>query len=182
MLISDVNFRYPRKRKGVLWMFGDSVSTQFYHRIKMNRLCREIFRLCFYSYNWVYSLENYNATLKSYVRRNSTIEKTIWNDLDFNLTRVLTDFKQTLLHPSMDEDSAILFNYGLHYTENTNFTNFKKLIQEVIKLQPAVKLKMIWRTTTSLNRQKYSRPNLHSRRFMTSQVIRNLFLLLVIYI
>jgi len=171
-LCKDVNFRYPRKKQGVLWIFGDSVSSQFYHRIKLNKICKQIFRTCMYSYNWVYSLENYNISMKSYVRKNTTIQKTIWNTLDFNATQVIIELKQALLNPSMDEKSAILFNYGLHYTESANFTNFKKVIQEVVKLRKYVRCKMIWRTTTSLNRHKYTRPNLHSRRFMTSHRVQ----------
>lgn len=164
--------RYPRHKEGILWIFGDSVSSQFYHSIKRNRICKQIFKNCMYSYNWIYSLENYNLTLGRYVRRNSTMEKKLWNDLDFDIGKVIKELQQAVLNPSMDSKSAILLNYGLHFTEATNFTNFKKLIKEVVNLKDQIKCKIIWRTTTSLNRHKYSMPNLHSRRFMTSQVGR----------
>lgn len=164
--------RYPRHKEGILWIFGDSVSSQFYHSIKRNRICKLIFKNCMYSYNWIYSLENYNLTLGRYVRRNSTMEKKLWNDLDFDIGKVIKELQQAVLNPSMDSKSAILLNYGLHFTEATNFTNFKKLIKEVVNLKDQIKCKIIWRTTTSLNRHKYSMPNLHSRRFMTSQRVQ----------
>lgn len=165
----DIPIRYPHDRQGILWIFGDSVATQFYHRVKFSRLCKKIFKTCMYTYNWIYSLQNYNITLNSYTIKNSSHEKTTYDGLDFNLTRVIVELEQAVFHPNMDNDSVILFNYGLHFTEATNFTNFKRLIKSVIKFRKGLSCKMIWRTITSLNRHKYRRPNLHSRRFMTSQ-------------
>ena len=52
---------------GLLWIFGDSVSSQFYHQIKFHPLCQHHFVRCMYSYNWLYSLENYNASLGRYL-------------------------------------------------------------------------------------------------------------------
>lgn len=165
----EVTARYPRKHQGILWIFGDSVGTQFYHRIKFGRLCKKIFKTCMYSYNWVYALQNYNIATNAYTIRNSTLEKNIWDGLDFNTTRLIEELEQAIFHPHMDKNSVILFNYGLHFTEATNFTNFQKLIKAVIQLRKKTHCKMIWRTITSLNRHKYRRPNLHSRRFLTSQ-------------
>ena len=155
----------------MLWLYGDSVSSQFYHSIKQNRICRKIFKYCLYTYNWIYSLENYNLTLNKYVRRNNTVEKNLWDTNDFQVEKVINELKQALFHPAMDEKSVLLINYGLHYTEAINYTNFQNLIHEVIKIGKTVRCKVVWRTSTSLNRHKYSLPNLHSRRFMTSQVI-----------
>ena len=165
----EIPVKYPRKHQGILWIFGDSVATQFYHRIKFSRLCKKIFRTCMYTYNWIYSLQNYNIASNAYTIRNSLVEKTIWDGLDFNTTQLIEELKQAIFHPNMDNHSVIIFNYGLHFTEATNFTNFQKLIKAVIDFRKHIHCKMIWRTITSLNRHKYRRPNLHSRRFMTSQ-------------
>ena len=156
----------------MLWIFGDSVSSQFYHQVKFNSLCRDLFQRCMYSYNWLYSLENYNSTLNRYVRRNTTVEKTLWDDRDFDVFRLIDELRQVLQHPAMrTRDSVLLLNYGLHFTESLNYTNFKMAIHSIITLlQNEAGCQVIWRTTTSLNRHKYSQPNLHSRRFMTSQV------------
>ncbi|XP_012555841.3 uncharacterized protein LOC100208485 [Hydra vulgaris] len=167
----NLKVHYPRYKEGILWIFGDSVSSQFYHSIKKNRICKNIFRNCLYTYNWIYSLENYNLTINKYIRRNNSIEKTLWDNNDFQVSKVIDELKQVLYHPSMDEKSVLLLNYGLHYTEATNYTNFQNLIREIIKLGKTVRCKLVWRTSTSLNRHKYSMPNLHSRRFMTSQRI-----------
>jgi len=176
----QTELRYPkqgsvweRKRQNsVLWIYGDSVSSQFYHQVKFNPLCRILFQRCMYSYNWLYSLENYNSTLKRYVRRNTTLEKTLWDDRDFDVYRVVDELRQVLQHPAMKtRDSVLLLNYGLHFTESLNYTNFKIAIRSIIELlRNEAGCQVIWRTTTSLNRHKYSQPNWHSRRFMTSPV------------
>ena len=69
---SSSEWHYPARRvaqtrRSVLWIFGDSVSSQFYHQVKSHSLCKLNFARCMYSYNWLYSLENYNATLKRWV-------------------------------------------------------------------------------------------------------------------
>ncbi|XP_066925197.1 uncharacterized protein [Clytia hemisphaerica] len=168
----STELRYPKEhpRRGLLWIFGDSVSSQFYHQIKFHPLCQHHFARCMYSYNWLYSLENYNASLGRYTRRNTTIEKTTWDDLDYNVNRTVAELRQVLLHPGMQSrESVLLLNYGLHFTESLNYTNYKTAIESVIDvLKREAYCHVVWRTTTSLNRHKYSQPNLHSRRFMTS--------------
>ena len=106
------------------------------------------------------------------MRINSTLVKKTWDTLGYNVTKALEDLKQALYHPAMDAKSVLILNYGLHYTEATTFQEFQSLIEGVIQLRgdPNVKCQIVWRSTTSLNRHKYSVPNLHSRRFMTSQV------------
>ena len=73
----------------------------------------------------------------------------------------------------MDEHSVVLLNYGLHFAEALNFSNYRILMDKVVKLlkdKSAYRPSVIWRTTTALNRHKYSVPYLHSRRFLTPQV------------
>ena len=98
-----------------------------------------------------------------------------WDTLDFDVRRIVDELKQVLLHPAMQtRNSVLLLNYGLHFTESLNFTNFKNTIGAVTRLlQNDAKCHVVWRTTTSLNRFKYSRPNQHARRFMTSPVSKN---------
>ena len=55
-----------------------------------------------YTYNWIYSLQNYNISLNSYTIKNSSHEKTTYDGLDFNLTRVIVELEQAIFHPNMD--------------------------------------------------------------------------------
>lgn len=126
-----------------------------------------------YTYNWIYQIDNFNLTLNKFIRRNTNrtfLKKD--DDNDFDANRVLHELKQVLFNPEMDEHSVVLLNYGLHFAEASNFSNFRTLVDKVagfLKNESAYKPSVIWRTTTSLNRHKYSVPYLHSRRFLTSQ-------------
>ena len=107
-----------------------------------------------------------------YTRLNSTIEKGLWDTKDYDVSRTIEQLRQVLLHPLMQtRNSVLLINYGLHFAESLNFTNFKTAINAVTRLlRNEAKCQVTWRTTTSLNRHKYSQPNVHSRRFMTTPV------------
>ena len=163
-----------RKPQGFLWIFGDSTATRFHWSIHGKPLCRNVFRRCFYSYGWIYQIDNYNLTLDQFIRRNPNrtfLKKD--DDKDFNADRIIDELKQVLLNPRMDEHSVVLLNYGLHFAEASNFSNFRTLIDKVASLlqnRTTFKPTVIWRSTTALNRHKYSMPNLHSRRFLTPQV------------
>ena len=58
-----------------------------------------------------------------------------WDTLDFDVRRIVDELKQVLLHPAMQtRNSVLLLNYGLHFTESLNFTNFKNTIGAVTRL------------------------------------------------
>ena len=163
-----------RKRQGLLWVYGDSTATRFHWSIHGKPLCHKVFKKCLYSYGWIYQIDNYNLTLDKFIRRNPNRTFLKQNDdKDFNADRIIEELKQVLLHPKMDEHSVLLLNYGLHFAEASNFSNFQILIDKVARLlqnRTTFKPTVIWRSTTALNRHKYSMPKLHSRRFLTPQV------------
>ncbi len=167
--------RKPHKRRGYLWIFGDSTATRFHWSIHGKSLCHSIFKRCLYSYNWIYQIDNFNITQNKFIRRNQnrTFLKRD-DDNDFDSERIIHELSQVLYNPQMDENSIVLLNYGLHFAEASNFSNFRTLIDGIgnlLKNHSAYKPTVIWRTTTSLNRHKYSVPYLHSRRFLTPQVL-----------
>ena len=50
---SSSEWHYPARefgktRRSVLWVFGDSVSSQFYHQVKFHPLCKRNFARCMY--------------------------------------------------------------------------------------------------------------------------------------
>ena len=53
----------PLRRDSVLWMYGDSVSEQFFWGVRPRPLCTHVFKWCGHTYNWIYQL-NGNYRLK----------------------------------------------------------------------------------------------------------------------
>ena len=93
--------------------------------------------------------------------------------------RVATEVSDVISQPIFDRNSVIILNAGLHYLESTNFTNYQKSIDAVIRLFQEGRTaggdfsfpgNMIWKTTTALNKQKLDGKHLTSRRFLTFQV------------
>ena len=131
-------------------------------------------------------MENYNLTVQRFVRKNLTIAKKEKDNLDFEVDRVINEIKQVLYHPEMDKDGVIILNCGLHFVENTNFSNYQILIDKLIslvkkktrdvdgKIAKRFQGRFIWKMTTAMNRQKYSMKHLHSRRFLTPQVSKSM--------
>ena len=154
---------------GLLWIYGDSVNVFFAQSLKRRKLCREIFKECKFSYNWIYQVTNI------------TIAKRGNDNLDYDNNRVLRNFRRVIQHPEMDENSAIIINFGLHFVESTNFTNYKKLIDGLVNvLQGKDKVAryqgtVIWKTTTTINKEKASNIHLGHKRFMTQQVSARIF-------
>lgn len=181
-LIEKIEKRWPHYRQGLLWFYGDSAAKKLHNSLKNTALCKTLFRRCDYSYSWVYQIENYNLTLQQYVKNDLTIAKAQTDDLDFNISRVVNEISQVLFHPEMDDKSVIILNCGLHFVENTNFSNYQRLIDRIIDLLNKSETgegkgkgkifrgKLIWKSTTAINRQKYTGNHLHSRRFLTYQV------------
>ena len=135
------------------------------------KLCRNIFKRCNYSYNWIYPVANV------------TVAKKKTDDYDYLNERVLQSFRRIVYDPQMDENSAIIMNFGLHFVESTNFTNYKKLIDGLVKVltdeetdaasnvtRPKFRGTVIWKTTTAINKEKASNIHLGHKRFLTHQV------------
>lgn len=83
--------------------------------------------------------------------------------------------------PIFDTSSVILLNAGLHYLESTNFSNYRHTIDGLVNLFNEIDTKgqeikrvfpgkMMWKSSTALNKQKLDGKHLHSRRFLTAQV------------
>ena len=145
----------------------------FAQSLRQRKLCREIFSDCNFSYNWIYPVKNVTVARKE-------------NDnLDYNNERVLLNFRRELQRPGMKNNSAIIFNFGLHFVESINFTSYKKLIDgvgnELDRKYPEIFLwnstrlrrnrgKAIWKTTTAINKERASNIHLGNKRFLTQQV------------
>ncbi|KAK3713715.1 hypothetical protein QZH41_020709, partial [Actinostola sp. cb2023] len=144
------------RKTSVLWVYGDSVSEQFYSGIRQHPLCSRVFRWCGHTYNWVYRLQGNLSEAKS---QN--------DDLDFDDVRVLSELEEVIRHPIFDQNSAMLINAGLHYLESSNFTNYQKVVNGIIRLFERKNVQaplwkdmkvfpgqVIWKTTTSLHKEK----------------------------
>ena len=75
------------------------------------------------------------------------------------------------------QNSVFLFNLGVHYSISLNFTTFRDLVDSVIMLlrrkvdvQHNNKPIVIWKTTTSIEKEKTYPKNLTRWRFHTRQV------------
>ena len=83
----------------------------------------------------------------------------------------------------MDERSAIILNFGLHFVESVNFSNYRQLIDGLVNVlqgkhkamrsnvtQRKYRGTVIWKTTTAINKEKASNIHLGHKRFITQQV------------
>ena len=109
--------------KGVLWIYGDSLGVHFAESVKKRSLCKSIFKQCNNTYNWIYPiLEDW--------RKN-----TFFDGLDFDYKIIINNVKNLIERPELDStDSAILLNFGLHFVESTNFSNYRNLIDGLVEL------------------------------------------------
>ena len=173
-----------------LWIYGDSVGDFFYKSITKQPLCKQIFQRCNNTYNWVYTIKERNLT-------RARLEN---DDKDFSIRRVITEIFQAISQPSMkDKNSALILNLGLHYVHTINFTTYMRLIDNTIRLLTEkfntdkiawrFRGKLIWKTTTAINKEKYGDPRTNARhstsiRFLTYQVrlwqLTNIELLLTV--
>ena len=130
-------------------------------------VCRGSFSSCSFSYNWIYQIKNIS------------IAKTLRDKKDIDIRRIKDDFETTITDPAFNnERSLLIVNFGLHFVESTNFSNYQKLIDELATFltekndtgQSKYKGKVIWKTTTAINKERADYPNLHWRRFFTNYV------------
>lgn len=47
----------PLRKDSVLWIYGDSVSEQFFWGVRSRPLCTNVFKWCGHTYNWIYQLK-----------------------------------------------------------------------------------------------------------------------------
>lgn len=158
-----------RSREGVLWIYGDSNALRLHASIKRRHLCTSIFSHCRSTYNWVYNVKN------------ATFEKK-WQDFrDLDVERVVDELKSVLYKPELNNSkSVIILNYGLHFISAVTFASYQMLINRTIEVYHDMKKgvnglgrfhgDLIWKSTTSMNREKTPNPHYIGRRFMTRQV------------
>lgn len=137
-----------------------------YGEIQNTKLCGTIFKTCNLSRNWVYAY---------------TGEFPPQNNLDFDHRRIVNDIKQVLEHPAMSKRSTMILNLGLHYVQSTNFSNYAKLLHEVVEVFKAREregrrnVRMVWKTTTEISKHKSTSELLYAdfKRFLTVAVSIN---------
>ncbi|XP_031560250.1 uncharacterized protein LOC116296382 [Actinia tenebrosa] len=161
----------PRRREGVLWIYGDSNAVRFYKSIQYRHLCTLIFKHCNFTYNWVYNIHN------------STIEKNRRNFMDIDHERIIQELKTVLYRPEVNESKSVLvLNFGLHFVASINFTSYKRLVNKTIDLlaetlqddgisRRRFQGNVVWKSTSAINRYKLQNPFYQGRRFMTQQRI-----------
>lgn len=166
------------RKPNTLWIYGDSVGDFFYKSIIRQPLCKETFKKCNSTYNWVYKIPD----------RNLTWARLQNDDKDFSIQRVLSEIFEVISQPSMKDNSVLILNLGLHYVHTINFTTYQRLIDKTIRMLTekfktnkkswSFSAKLIWKTTTAIYMEKYGDPRTNARhstsiRFLTYQVGRN---------
>ena len=57
----------PLRPDSVLWIYGDSVSEQFFWGVRPRPLCTTVFKWCGHTYNWIYQLKGNDKIYKYWV-------------------------------------------------------------------------------------------------------------------
>eukprot|EP00794_Sanderia_malayensis_P020481 gene20481-22497_t len=144
---------------------------------RRHRLCGQIFKSCKFSYNWIYHVSN--ITQSKSPRR---------DNLDFDANRVMAEFKNTL-YESKDHNNprknALIFNFGLHFVESTNFSNYQYLINKIVSeltfsswgrknggYSSSYGSNLFWKSSTAIQKERADLPQLHWRRFFTNYRIQ----------
>ena len=162
----------PKKSKisasklGTLWIYGDSQAQRLHMSLQHGPLCTEIFKSCNLSKMWVYPYQG---------------QVPPWDNEDFDDKIMLDSLRRILEQLEMKENSVMILNLGLHYTESVTFKDYQKLLNKVVDLlnerdsetgELKHKARVIWKTSTSMSKEKDTRSQLHSdrRRFLTLPV------------
>ena len=100
-------------------------------------------------------------------------------DEDFSIKRIVNELRDVV--EDLDENSLLLLNYGLHFTQTVPFETFQTMLDAVINLlkekqRTKVQTNIIWKTTTAFQKWKWGDPKYNGRfsndnRFLTSQVV-----------
>lgn len=136
-------------------------------RIKDGPLCKDIFKTCNLTKMWAYAWPS--------------IQPIGWDDKDFDHQQVLDLIRGVLENPEMSENSVMILNLGLHYIESISLEGYQRLMIGVIDLlnerdaktgDLRYKARVIWRTTTSMCKEKDIGSRLRSdwQRFLNLQV------------
>ena len=150
----------------MLWIYGDSQAERLHMSIQDGPLCREVFQSCHLSKLWVYPYQG---------------ERPSWDNKDFNDQIILDDLRGILELPAMKENSVLILNLGLHYMESVSFREYRRLLEKVLHLlnktesesgELRYKTRVIWKTSTSISKEKDTGDQLKSdrRRFLTLPV------------
>ena len=78
----------------------------------------------------------------------------------------------------MTKKSVLMMNMGTHFAAAVNFTNYQRVIDQLIRLlkndgenKPAnsysFKGRFIWKTSTAIHRERFPNPHKDVRRFLT---------------
>lgn len=157
-----------QRKRGNLLVYGDSVNVFFAQSIKhRGNICKDVFNSCNFVYNWIYQV------------RNVSMAKTKRDSKDIDIEKILDDFKNMVMTDVYNnEASVVIVNFGLHFVESTNFSNYQRLIKELAMFATEkndlghqnFQGKIIWKTTTAINKERADYPQLHWRRFFTNYV------------
>ena len=162
----------PQKynKSGTLWIYGDSVSMQFYKSAITRPLCKSLYQECENTYMWIYPALNKGLNIKRE------------RDLDFRPEKVIKTVVDVLRMPEMQkEESTLLLKLVLHFSKTVNFTTYQKLIDDLILILkekelshgervPKYKAKIIWKSSTAICKEKAMSSKRRDFRFYTSQV------------
>ena len=156
------------QRLGTLWIYGDSISHNFYNSISRKPLCNRTFASCGRTYSWVYPLR-LRASLKK--------------GIDFQSSIILDEIRNVLRDNRMNSSQSLLvLNLGIHYAFTIRFATYQKLIDDVIVIlldrekSLGSKAEVIWKTSTSLRKENEKPPrNSTSWRFLTEQARHGFF-------
>lgn len=161
------------KRRGVFWIYGDSVGDFFFRAIWNTPFCKELFHTCQHTYNWVYKLPRGKPPSSALLK---------YDFRDFDEERLIHEITDVITNSMMTgEESAMLLNLGLHYSMGISVVQLIQLMDKVSATLRDYKEKrvfngtLIWKTTTALQKWKYGSPESNARhakshRFLTAPV------------
>ena len=159
---------YPQS--GTLWIYGDSLGRRLHKSVKTRPLCKLLYKKCGNSYMWIYPALNKGLNIK------------LERDLDFRPEKVIESVVNVLRRPEMQKrESVLLLNLVLHFAKTVNFTTYQRLIDDLILVLKAeelsqgervlkYKVKIIWKSSTAICKEKASSSKETDFRFYTSQV------------
>ena len=104
-----------------------------------------------------------------------------WDNKDYDEKIILNDLTGVLERPEMKENSVMISNLGLHYTESVSFRDYQILLDKVVERlkekdsktgELKHKARVTWKTSTSISKEKDTGSQLKSnrRRFLTLPV------------
>lgn len=157
--LGSSSFKTRRKEKsnnkGLLWIYGDSISYYFYHRLRIRRICRKIFNHCKNTYNWIYPKRFYES-------------RHFCEDVDVSVSKLRQYFREMVNNEEMNENSVLIFNLGAHFVKNTSFRKYRAILDALIEELQTYRGKAIWKSTTAIHHQNIEVMGAF-RRFLTNQ-------------